>query len=208
MTEPTAPTASQLSALAWVAVRHDVDDVPREYLTGTRPSTSTLRTLASRGYITASTAEGTLTPAGLAALGLHSEARSTQAEQLAQAVAAGDMSFDAAAAELLGGSAAAYEEQPQAPVPPAADEDRPASPVVATEGSTGFRDSAGAELNLGARVEIVAKGNNVRAKDVGAQGTITGQSRSRLKITWDAAIEDAPRWPVLPALVRVLRETD
>jgi hypothetical protein len=74
-------------------------------------------------------------------------------------------------------------------------------PTEEAPAAAGFADSQGAALAVGDRIEIVAKGNNVRKQDVGATGTIRGTTRTRLLVDWDLPNSAAPRWPVLPALV-------
>jgi hypothetical protein len=75
---------------------------------------------------------------------------------------------------------------------------------AAEEQATPFKDNLGVVLVVGDRIMITAWGNNVRKLDVQQVGTVTGWSRTRVKVTWDAT-DDAPWKAILPELVQVLR---
>lgn len=190
MASTETPTATQTAALQWVHTRE-----------GKRPSTTALQLLVARGWSTASTKDAELTPEGRAALGLPvlglDDPRVTQdPEEQAVLVAA------AAALDAL-----PTDDAPEAlPVVPAQDPElataEAANATVDAVELTPFNGADGQPIRVGSRVTVAAKGNNVRAKDVGQVGTVTGWSRTRVKVSWDAT-EDAPWKAILPALVTV-----
>lgn len=75
----------------------------------------------------------------------------------------------------------------------------PAPPAI-------FIDALGVKIELGDRVVVSAWGGAVRLTDVGAEGTVTGYGRSRVRVNWDSSPNGpAPVELITPSLVNVWR---
>ena len=232
MASTATPTATQTAALTWVQTREGKRPsstalrllVDRGWTTAATNEAEL--TEAGRVALGLSTGEVTTDPAELAVLtdaaadldalptdddtrtNEQVEADAAQAEHdqvehdnEAEAALRAEESTSLDAAPAPGEDTTA----PEVPAVPSAEDQRAAevnAQVDAVE-LTPFNGADGQPIRIGGRVEVAAKGNNVRVKDIGQQGTVTGWNRNRVRVTWDAT-EDAPWKAILPALVNVL----